>query len=134
MATAPDRIRVRLFPAPPPASCCDSPSGVSGEDAFLHPNEVLTRRRDAVERWFEGRVDVEFASYASREGIYAAMEQLNAALLASGRDEVVSPANFYTFIGRVAPIVVVDGRIAFTESVPDWPALRSAIERSLVPA
>lgn len=138
-----DRVHVRFFPAPPPASCCDSSTGVSSDDAgvdgeqasaALHPNEVLTQRMREVERKFAGRVVVEFGSYATRDGIYAAIEQLNSALAVSGRDLVVSPANFYSFIGSFAPIVVVDGRIAFTRSVPEWEPLRAEIERSLVPA
>lgn len=134
---------VSFFPTAAAASCCDSSGTASpcdcgtGEEVAravegtLHPNEVLFERLTAVHRTFGERVEVETEHYSSNAGIFAAIDKLNAALLAGGKDFMVSPGNFYTFIATVAPLIVIDGKVAFTRSVPPWERLKQAIERAL---
>ncbi|MBV9327155.1 MAG: hypothetical protein JO352_25655 [Chloroflexi bacterium] len=136
---------VTFFPAPAPASCCDTSGGTSMCDCGvaeenvasategLHPNEVLMERVEALRQHFGERLRVEVANYASNEGIYQAIDNLNAALLASGKDFLVSPSNFYTFISTVTPLITVDERITFTRKIPDWQQLCASVERALQP-
>lgn len=144
-------VPVGFFPLPASASCCE-PGGAEpgGADAAcdcglgeeideavgsgLHPNDALVDCVETVHAYFGPQVTVAIASYTSNAGIYASIDSLNGALVLSGKDFLVSPANFYTFIGTVGPIVTVGGRIAFTRRVPDWAELRESIEGLLVRA
>lgn len=140
------RVEVMFFPTPPAVSCCDSSNDSAlcdcglgeelGKDAGegVHPNQILMQRVEALRSEFGDRVDVGVASYASNDSVYAAIDQLNAALLASGKDFLVSPANFYTFIGTVAPIVTLGGRVAFVRRIPNCSELAASVERALVSA
>lgn len=90
-------------------------------------------RVEALRQHFGERLRVEVANYASNEGIYQAIDNLNAALLASGKDFLVSPSNFYTFISTVTPLITLDERITFTRKIPDWQQLCASVERALQP-
>jgi hypothetical protein len=90
-------------------------------------------RVDALKQFFGDTLEPQVASYSSNASIYEAIDRLNSALIASGKNFLVSPSNFYTFIGTIAPLVTIDGRIAFTRRVPEWDQLRAAVEEALVP-
>lgn len=134
------RVHVRVFPVAASSSGCDPNSGtcdcgVSEEVELIdgrHPNEVLGERLVELERQMGDAIVIEVADYGSNAAIYGAIDQLNAALMASGKDFMVSPTNFFTFISTLAPVVVVDGRIRFTRQVPELESLRSAVEQTPV--
>src|SRR5205807_45058 len=105
MSTA--ALKIGFFPTPSATSCCDTGGAQSACDCGtgdqiaaavgdgLHPNEVLMERVERLQKQYGKRVDVEVATYTTNASIYAAIDSLNAALLASKKDFLVSPANFY---------------------------------------
>ena len=131
------RVQIRVFPVAASSSGCDPNSGTcdcgTAEDVELiggrHPNEVLDERLTELRGRLGDLVSVEVANYGSNSAIYAGIDQLNAALIASGKDFMVSPTNFFTFISTLAPVVIVEDQIRFTRSVPDLDSLLSAVEQ-----
>jgi hypothetical protein len=114
------KLLVQFFTTPASASCCDTP----GDKTKLHPNEVIMQRVSSIQQHLADRADVEVEGYATNAAVFAAIEKLNAI----NEKTVVSPANFYSYIASVTPMVVIDGRIAFTRDLPSWEQLRAAIE------
>lgn len=136
------KLVVHVFPALSAASQCDPNApcdcGVSQEavvpDGEKHPNELVAEAVSAIREKFGERIDVDVASYADNTAIYASLDKLNAALLTSGKNFLVAPANFYNFVGTIAPLIAIDGRIVFTRKVPALEQLESSIQRALVGA
>lgn len=136
-------LKIGFFPLPAATSCCDTGGAAAACDCGTgdqvaaavgdgpHPNEALMERVERLRSHYGKRVEVELASYTTNAGTYGAIDALNAALAASGKDFLVSPGNFYTFVGTVAPVVVVDGKIRFTRKVPDWEELKASVDSVL---
>lgn len=121
------KLIVQFFTMPASASCCDTPS----DKAKLHPNELVVQRVASIQQAFGDRVEAQVEGYATNAAVFAAIDKLNAAHQKSGRDVVVSAGNFYSYLASATPLVVIDGRIAFSRELPGWDQLRGAIDAQL---
>lgn len=123
-----DPIKVEFFPLAMSASCCEPSGGSSccgpcdppmsdlteGQD----PNEILLQRSKEVEEAFGENVDIKFANYSTTTEIFKAIDKFNNALSNSGKKFFVTPGNFYTFVASVTPMITINGKIAFTKTIP----------------
>lgn len=121
------KLAVQFFTMPASASCCDTPS----DKAKLHPNEVVMQRVASIQQVFGDRVEAQVEGYATNAAVFAAIDKLNAANKKSGKNVVVSAGNFYSYLASATPMVVIDGRIAFSTELPSWEQLRAAIDAHL---
>lgn len=123
------KIKVIFFPATVSASCCGPSAAASSCDCgpvdcepggkdTRDPNEILLERLRDVEGHFVGKIETELANYSSNAGIFQAIDNLNYILQNNGKSFMVTPANFYTFISSVAPIISVNGQLTFTRMCP----------------
>lgn len=133
------KLTVHIFPAPSASSLCDPSSpcdcGIGDSVAVAagekHPNDVIREHVQAIEKALGGTIAVDVADYSSNNNIYAAIDKLNVALKASGKDFLVSPANFYAFVGTVGPLIAIDGQISFTRKPPSKEQLLNSIQSAL---
>lgn len=142
------RTRVYAFPKPPwidTVSCdgkpcgskggCSSAAGTTGAgncrseacgDAASCSLEDLLAH--FAQRHHE--VEVKIADYSSLGSILRSLNELNDVLAAEGEDLRVSLENLDLVFSQIAPIVTVNGTLAFVGKTPSEPELLEAVRRA----
>lgn len=102
------------------SAACGDTASCSFEDLLAH---FALRHRE---------LDVKIADYSSVGSILRSLDELNDVLAAEGEDLRVSLGNLDLVFSQIAPIVAVNGALAFVGKTPSEPELLEEIRRASV--
>lgn len=131
---------VQVFPRPEWVSnvCCDTATAEGGNapdcasscgcGPATIPQSVLEDMLKKFQEKNADKAEVRIVDYAEESGIEASLGDLNDVLETSNQNVHVDKDNFNMLMFQAAPIIAVDGIIAFIRGVPSIEQMEKALE------